>query len=292
MKKISCILFLAMATTSFAQLPNTDIWVMDMQVKNDTVILVNPENITNLVGYDNQPVFSPDSKYLLYTSVRDGLQSDVFKYDVNTKVTSQVTKTPTSEYSPKFMPDGKNISVVMVEADSTQRIWSFPIKGGRPKVLIPKIDSVAYYCWNNETSIYLSLITKPAQLIAVDLNKGTSTPVMQSIGRSINVLDAPDGRRVYYSNDDQLYSTSCTTNSDKRAETVLGFDSEDFAFLNANQVIIGDDFRLYCKTDFNKTGNQLWKPMADLSNKNIKTITRIAISPDGEKIAIVAESNR
>ena len=41
---------------------------------------------------------------------------------------SQVTNTPEAEYSPTVTPDRRHISVIRVEADGTQRLWRFAIR--------------------------------------------------------------------------------------------------------------------------------------------------------------------
>ena len=136
------------AVCCYSQLPDCDIWLLDIKDSAGTISCSHPQNITNRKGYDYQPVFSPDGKYILYSSQRDsGGPTDIFKYDLTTKKTSQFTKTPTSEYSPTFMPDGKNISVVMVEPDSTQRLWKFPVNGDEPSLVMKGIDSIGYHCW-------------------------------------------------------------------------------------------------------------------------------------------------
>src|SRR3989304_1572957 len=113
---------------ALAQLPDTDIWLLDIKDSAEQISFHHPVNITNRKGYDNQPVFSPNGKYILYSSQPDsGCATDIYKYDLKTKTITQFTKTQTSEYSPTFMPDGKNISVVMVEKDSVQRLWKFPL---------------------------------------------------------------------------------------------------------------------------------------------------------------------
>jgi Tol biopolymer transport system component len=51
-----------------------------------------------VAGYNNQPSFLPDGKTVLYTSFRNG-QTDIYRYDLSTGKTTQVTNTTESEYS-------------------------------------------------------------------------------------------------------------------------------------------------------------------------------------------------
>src|SRR5580698_73581 len=69
-------------------------------------------NISNNPGYNNQPAFLPNSKSILFSSNRDGSQTDVYRYDLNSGHLTRLTKTDASEYSPLPTPDGKGLSAV------------------------------------------------------------------------------------------------------------------------------------------------------------------------------------
>ena len=147
-----------------AQLPDCDIFLLDIKDSAGQISFRNPVNITNRKGYDNQPAFSPDGKYLLYSSQKDSAgQTDILKYDLQSKTISPFTKTPTSEYSPTFTPDGKSISVVMVESDSAQRLWKFPLAGGEPTCVMKNVASVGYHAWINKDSVALFILTKRSE---------------------------------------------------------------------------------------------------------------------------------
>jgi len=282
MKKNLTIVSVALYAFAYAQLPDTDIWLLDINSKKDSVWLSNPQNITKRTGYDNQPAFSPDGKYILYTSIRDEKQSDIYKYDLITKQTTQFTHTPTSEYSPTFMPDGKNISVVMVEPDSTQRLWKFPLNGGEPICILKEIDSVGYHCWMGKNELTLCIITEPMSLYTYNLKSSAYKKITDSVGRSIHYKN----EKLYYLNNKNI----CSLISDKKVKEALKKDnSEDFNLISQNLLIMADNSQLFLKgfVTYGKDGR--WKFCTDLSSYGIKKITRIAVSKDGKKLAIVAE---
>ncbi len=275
----------------FAQLPNTDIWLLDIKTNKGAIGLTNPVNITNRVGYDNQPAFSPDGKYMLYTSIRDDKQSDIYKYVFQTKTISQFTKTATSEYSPTFMPDGKNISVVMVEPDSAQRLWKFPINGDAPSLILKGIDSIGYHCWLDNTHVALFLITNPMKLIFTDITSEKSILIRDTIGRSMHCIKNKGGIQFFYLYKNAIYSTDLSK-SKTTLQTIWKFKGEDFCFINEYSIIAGNNSKLYVNYTANKDckdGKNAWNEIVDLSNYGITNITRIAVSPDGKKLAIVAE---
>jgi Tol biopolymer transport system component len=141
MRKLYLFSFLLLCTTLRAQMPDTDIWLFDLEQKGDSFILSKGMNITDRPGYDNQPSFSPDGKFIYYTSYRDG-QADIYRYELASNIVKPFCQTPESEYSPTVTPDGKFVSVVRVEKDSAQRLWKFPVAGGPPLLVFKNIDSI------------------------------------------------------------------------------------------------------------------------------------------------------
>lgn len=291
MKNILLYLTLFISQSLLAQMPNTDIWLVDVTTTKDSVRLTNPVNITNRPGYDNQPSFSPDGKYILYTSMRDEKQSDIYKYDLETRQITQFTNTPaTSEYSPTFMPDRKNISVVMVEPDSAQRLWKFPLKGGAPNLVMDKVDSIGYHCWLNNTKVALFLITNPFKLVLTDISTGKSTTIVpDTIGRTLKTLPTKVGYIFYYLYKKNIYSIDEKGNK-KSFHTYSMNEGEDFCPLKKDEVISGIGPVMQVERLSEKESSQ--PPVlkiADFSAYGIKKIMRISISPDGRKMAFVAE---
>src|SRR5690349_17822283 len=91
----------ARATPSRGQAtpPSTDIYLAPLRQQGGRWLVGAPVNITNRPGYDNQPSFTPDSRSVLFTSVRGDGQADIYRYDRRTRSTSRLTNTPESEYS-------------------------------------------------------------------------------------------------------------------------------------------------------------------------------------------------
>ncbi|MDX1675452.1 MAG: hypothetical protein R3314_11715, partial [Longimicrobiales bacterium] len=132
-----------------AQTP-TDIYLLPLDRQEDGRLVAagEPRPVTDRDGYDNQPHFTPDGR-LLYTSIRDG-QADTYLYDPATGETTRVTTTPESEYSPTPIPGSDRFSVVRVEADSTQRLWSFAPDGSRPRLVLEDVAPVGYHAWSDD----------------------------------------------------------------------------------------------------------------------------------------------
>ena len=142
----------SLSARATAQPPAMDIYLAPIEAGQPG----DPRNITARPGYDNQPSFAPSGAYLLYTAI-DGsdstAQADVFRYDLSTGKTAQITRTPESEFSPTVVPAGGAFSSVRVELDGTQRLWFFDLDGGNPRLAMASVDSVGYHAWFDATTI-------------------------------------------------------------------------------------------------------------------------------------------
>ena len=168
--------------TPAATPPPSDIFIIDVASHNGKMKLGPPVKITTWVGYNNQPSFLPDGQSVLYTSIRDK-QADIYRYDIRRSATTQITKTPESEYSPTLMPDGRSISVVRVEADGTQRLWKFPLDGGTPSLILEKIKPVGYHLWIDDHTLALFILGKPNTLQIVDTRTEETETIAENPGR-------------------------------------------------------------------------------------------------------------
>ena len=93
-------LALLSAPPSQQQPPATEVYLRAMQGTSPWL------NISNSPGYDNQPSFLPDSSAVLFSSNRDGKQTDIYRFDIASrtdgpKALTQLTKTTEAEYSPR-----------------------------------------------------------------------------------------------------------------------------------------------------------------------------------------------
>ena len=266
--------------------PATDIFIIDVTTtRAGNLKLGQPEKITNWVGYNNQPSFMADGQSVLYTSIRDK-QADIYRYDLRAASTSQVTNTPESEYSPTLMPDGKSISVVRVEADSTQRLWRFPLAGGPPALIVEKIKPVGYHLWVDEDTLALFVLGKPNTLQLVDLRTGKTELVADNPGRILRRVPHENKFSFVHKVSDQEWLIKTF---DLKTRAVATFIKtfpgvEDYAWTPAGVLLMANGSKLFAR----RKSDYAWVELADFSNAGLKNITRIAVSPKGDRIAVVS----
>jgi WD40 repeat protein len=278
------------AASATAAPPSTDIYLY--RLGRSLIPFRNRlSNITNRPGYDNQPSWDGNRR-LLYTSIQGG-QADIYQLDFETSAIGRVTATPESEYSAAITPDGKAISVVRVELDSTQRLWRFPKDGSAPSVVLQNIKPVGYYAWLDTATLALFVLGTPNTLQIADARTGTASVVTTNIGRSLQRV--PGGRRASYVH---RVGTRWVLETVDPAPRNGAFDIDTIAVLpdSADYVVWRSPTELYTAAASRifrmRRPSKSWEQIADLSEHGIHRISRLALKPDGTRLAIVAEEVR
>lgn len=284
---ISTLLLCALCVKS--QIPATEIYLLDIDNHGSHAHVGKPKNISNSKGYDSQPCFSKEGGTLLFTSIRDGQkQADIYEYQVVADQLIQATETPESEYSPTFMDDGIHFSTVRVEKDSAQRLWQFKFHStDKPTRILDKtIDSVGYHCWYTQEKLALFILTEPISLQLAEKGNWETKKIADNIGRCMQKSPSEEAFYFVDKSDSTAYYICKYSNGliEKIVATLSG--SEDFCLTPNGNFIMAKDGIIY---QLDTRDTNLWKPLANLSAEGITGITRIAISPAGNRLAVVAK---
>ena len=119
MKRIITLLLCFITIQALAQLPETEIYLFDLQRTPKAFRVLPPKIISDTTGYNNQPYFTPDEKYLYFVSSVDSTNTEIYRYDLKRKKSRRITNTHEPEFSPRYTPGMDGISYVSVEKDKT-----------------------------------------------------------------------------------------------------------------------------------------------------------------------------
>lgn len=279
--------FLPAALPVQAQIPGTDIYLVSLSRTRGTISASQPKNITNRPGYDNQPSFFPHGQAILYTVIKEDGRADIFRYDIQSGRTRQVTNTTESEYSPVVMPGGGTFSVVRVEMDSVQRLWQFNLNGSNPKLLLKDSKPVGYYAWGNGTTVGLFILGNPPELHIASTVQGKAVKVWKDIGRSIQSI--PRTSAISFI-DRVSESEVWISRVDVKTRIVTPlirapYGSEFHAWTPDGTLLIAQGSRLLA---WKPGSGGSWREVADFREAGIRGITRIAASPRGDRLVFVA----
>lgn len=288
--------------------PDTEIYLLPLKIAYGTITLGSPANITNNPGYDNQPFFTADSRSILFTSIRPSTavapggapQTDIYRYDIPTAQTTQVTNTPESEYSPTLTPAG-TLAVVRVELDgqNTQRLWQFSANGRDPRVVLENVKPVGYHAWADDHTVALFILGAgngaPATLQLADTRSGTAKTLATDIGRSIQPIPASGAPHAISFVQRERTNGKTTLvikelNPATQAISVLtpaveGSTEADTAWAPDGTLLMAHGGTLYSW----RRGQSGWAEVASLERMGFTGVTRLAVSPRGNWLALVAE---
>jgi len=270
---------------AFGQLPETDIWLVQLEKKENKLIYVNPLNINNRVGYDNQPTFTADGKSLLYVSIKEDKQADIYQYNIKTKLHTQLTKTPTSEYSPTIIPNGLGFSCVVVEMDSAQRIWQYNLDGSFNKIIAEQVDSIGYHTWLSNDSLLYYKLTNPHSLRAINMKTNEDVWLCNNPSRAFKKTGNTNNF-IYAIKD----STSMTfriynpTLRESNIYTTYPSVNEDFIWHPELGLIKSENADLLRYNEQTRS----WETLLSFAPLGIKKITRFVFDSKTKQIAVVS----
>ena len=291
--------------------PDTEIYLAPLKSAGGRITVGEPGNITNHPGYDNQPSFTPDGRAILFASVRTPTpairenpnlpQSDIWRYDIASKSIGRVTQTPEPEFSPTPLLDGVRISAVTVEADGTQRLYAIAPSGPKIQrdVILPEVKPVGYHAWADDHTLALFVLGSgpgvPATLQLADTKTGAARVVATDIGRSVQRMPGSGAaRHISFvqreRSGDQVRLIVKELDPATGAVTTLTPAVEDsreadLAWMPDGTLLMAKDEVLYAWT----RGQTGWKDVASLSQLSLRGVTRLAVSPKGDLLAIVAQ---
>jgi hypothetical protein len=265
----------------------TDLFLLEIREADGRIQVERVRRLTDRDGYDNQPHFLP-GRALLYTSIDATGQADIHRIDLASGRTTNLTRTsPESEYSATPMPGGERFSVVRVEADSTQRLWSFGMEGGDARLVIEDVAPVGYHAWIDADWLALFVLGSPSTLRVAGLRSGEVRVVAQNIGRALHRIP---GRQA----------VSVVRREGQGPGWIEAFDPATGAFERLAPEVDGNEYHAWTPSGIlvSARGSVLlqwdaraggeWIEIADLSASGLRGLSRIAASPDGRSLAVVA----
>lgn len=270
---------------NFSQ-PNTEVFLFDLNQKNETFQLSNVKNISNNEGYDNQPSFL-DNNTLLYAGTRNG-QTDIVTYTISNGEMTWICETEGSEYSPLKIPNQKAVSAIRLDKDGTQVLRKYDLKNGTSEVLVDDLV-IGYQIWNNDHILVSSVLEDNGlSLYLTDFKVKKNHKIEANVGRSLHNI--PNSNTVSYISKEKdsiwdIKSIDPISGTTKHIVKTLP-KTEDMCWISSNSLLMGKGDKLY---KFQLEKDKSWVEVASLSSYNITNITRLSINSDGTKLAVVGE---
>jgi dipeptidyl aminopeptidase/acylaminoacyl peptidase len=175
----------------------TDVWLANVDGSSVRRLTTNPEN-------DSSPQFSPDGKWVYFTSTRTG-SSQVWRISIAGSEAEQVTKLPLDVNGFVLFPDGKRVLVAMdvyPDAKTLEETQKRDDEKSKSKVKAMAFDQLLFRHWDTwEDGKYshLFVVDGTSGDKATDITPGqlTDSPT-HPFGGTEEMSIAPDGKSIAF----------------------------------------------------------------------------------------------
>lgn len=287
MKKLIFILLFLVNYFLSAQ-TNTEVHVFDIIKSENGFELKNSKNISNNVGYDNQPSFYSKDQ-ILFAYKKDKF-TDILFYDLKNDEKKFISFTPKGgEYSPQRIPQSNDVTAVRLDDNGYQRLYRYNFRNGSFKELIKDLK-VAYPMWYSEDILIASVIVNDnLELFICDIKSNEFISVAKNVGRSVHKIPNSDLVSFISKENDKYWLLKSLNIKTKEIKTITSVGkSEDCTWLPNGTLLLPNQSTIY---QFNPKKDKQPKLFYSFSDENINNISRMTVNTDGTKLAIVAEAS-
>jgi Tol biopolymer transport system component len=287
--RLISVILAVLALPATAALPQYNLYLTDL---SEDISVSNLVKINQAATYINQPAFSADGELLFFTleqGQQDSVQTEIAVYHLAEKKQQLLTKTALSEYSPTLLPGGSGLSVVVVEADQSQRLWQVNWQG-QSSLLKAEPKGVGYHAWGPDQDLLLFILGDQENNHTVrylDKN-GKLTTLATGVGRSLSWQPGTD--KAYYTVQKQgqlylsSYQVSTGTSTTELALPQLG---QDLVWWSEDKLLVSAGTKIYQWQVNGKAGWSLW---LDLSKDCDTEVSRFALDKKRSKLAFVCKT--
>lgn len=270
-------------------------------------------------GHDYFPVWSPDGKYIAFSSARYG-NYDVFVIPSEGGTARRLTTHSFHEYPSGFSPDGQAVlfcALIQDDPDNAQfptaafeELYSVSIDGGRPERILTTPAKGAVYSKDGKQILYydvkgyeddwrkhhISSVTRDIWIY--DTENGKHTRLSSFAGEDRNPVFAPEKNNVYYlsekSGSFNIWKKDITDG--KPPQQISRYDKHPVRFLSiADNGLLcfgfnGEIYTGHENGEFEKVMISIKTEEKNNPNqykKETKGATEVAVSRDGKQVALI-----
>lgn len=286
MRKRAAFFFLLFAATAAsAQILDTEVWVGSLDMKDGRFDVANVTDLSNHPGYDNQPAFFPDGATLLYTSEVNGLADNGHGLDVQLVDLRAMKTTPLANahgFSPTPTADGKQF---MLLRDG--RVWLHNLAGD---VVAPltETDKAGYYARFDDRTWVLFMNDEQRRIVIYDAKtKKLDTIQPHAMTAPFRI---PGQRAVTFvmQNEDKSRALMRLDVPTRKLTTLAKITfptGGHHVWTSRGTLLMASGPTIY---EWNPAKPEEWKAVFRSEHPDLQGISRIAISPKGDRIALVS----
>lgn len=291
------LLLLGSAATLTAQINDTEVWVGSLDMSDGRFAVSNLVNISNHPGYDNQPAFFPDGSRLVFTSqiaVLDDTGHAV-RAVIHDFASGASTSLPGAlGFSPTPAADGTSL---MLLRDG--RVWLHDAAG--KEIALTETTDAGYYARFDDRTWVLFMNDKQRRIVIYDAKaKALDAMAVGAVTAPIRIpgkpavtfvaaepFPAPEGEAAKNAPPRKLYLRQLDL-KDRHVTTLAAIPfatSGSHVWTSRGTLLMASGHTIY---EWSPARPDEWRQAAQLDNPELQGVTRIALSPRGDRIALVS----
>ena len=288
------LLLLTSAATLTAQINDSEVWVGSLDMSDGRFAVSNLVNISKHPGYDNQPAFFPDGK-LVFTSqiaVLDetGHAVQAVIHDFASGVSTAIPGA--LGFSPTPAADG---SLMLLREG---RVWLHDVSG--KEIQLTETTDAGYYARFDYRTWVLYMNDKQRRIVIYDAStKALDTMAIGAVTAPIRIpgkravtfvaaepFPVPEGEAAKSAPSRRLLRH---LDIEDRLVTTLAAipfaTSGSHVWTSRGTLLMASGHTIY---EWNPARPDEWRKAAQFDNPELQGLTRIALSPRGDRIALVS----
>ena len=286
MKIYLSVLSMLVSFTGVSQ-PSTEVYLFDISSSAEGISLMKMRNISSDPGYDNQPSFASNDR-ILFAANNHG-QTDIADFNISLNKKGWFHKgSVSSQYSPQKLPSSQTVLSVHLDSTGYQRLYTHSPGNATFEETIPNLRVAYFAMFNDHLMLATVLADDGMDLIISNLKTKKTDTLLRGVGRSVHKVPNTPSMSYTVVNEEgnlDIYLLDVEDNATSYFICQLPIGIQDYAWLNDHQMILASDTKLY---RYDTLDRPEWTEVASLNKMGFKDISRIAVSPDGKKLALVA----
>lgn len=279
------------ALAARAQVLTTEVWLGRLDMRDGRFAVSDLRNISNHPGYDNQPAFFPDGKSLLFTTEAEsvaetGLGVHAVRYDVDSG--EAVALKTVRGFSPTPTPDAKFITTLR---EGT--VWLHDVDGKPVESLLPQVKTAGYYTRMDDDR-WILFMNEPDRRIAIwdQRTYSLAKVVPNAVTAPYRVPGEMAVTFVVQEGEKKTLRHLALTDDRGSLDRELGVipfkTGGHHVWTSRGTLLMASGNTIY---EWDRNRPEDWKVVHRFSEPDLQGITRIALSPGEDRIALVSVPN-
>ena len=282
-------LLLLLALPAAGQVLTTEVWLGNLDMRDGRFAVSELKNISNHPGYDNQPAFFPDGKSLLFTTEADGLAETglgvhAVRYWLDSARSEPLVKA--RGFSPTPTADGSQITTLR---EGT--VWLHDLSGKPLRTLLPEVKTAGYYTRIDERRWVLFMNEPERQIALWTDSRGLERSIPAAITAPYRIPGTEAVSFVIQEGETKklMRMDLIPSGTSSRVLAEIPFPTGGaHAWTPRGTLLMASGNAIH---EWNPQAPDAWPVVHRFTEPDLQGITRIALSPAADRIALVSTPN-